>query len=499
MQNRGEKMKGLILKAQKRGPYELKFLNLSACSAIANRLLSHRSSTDDSQTTILEESAMNDHDHRSRYDARLTRLRTTTEILRQTTSSFTSHRLTFFFLTFLLFSFRSLVDHCSLLLTSFIDRDPALHSLLTRLSLHHSPHASSTRLRRPPFLHLTRIGTLEDDFFSTDDDRRYLHGFPVNGTSVFLSGFEGISGFSHPIADNGLFIPQIVRPGVVFRQSSSVDDHGGEKEMKYDESERDRDNNEEYRGEKNEKEFESIVDLRLLIRGLELGRRDAVALFFLVSFLSAAYGWVILGFTTVYSLIVAIVFVTVINDFIGRFSSFFRVVWTGSRLGFKRVTGFILMRWTVRDALTQLLGLWYFGEIENQYSFFRLVVRLKLMPFTVMPPWIRGFEKEISGFLFAWFLLDAIIGLVLAVDAYVAIVDSRRRGREIVKEGLYLISLLLNQAVQLKCLEAILCGSFFRWVLIRAVGRGFAAFFQSAMEVYFTVAWVKPCSLNTEP
>ncbi|XP_010529726.1 PREDICTED: uncharacterized protein LOC104806491 [Tarenaya hassleriana] len=438
---------------------------------------------------------MNDH-HHDHHHARLSRIRKTTEVLRETASSFSSHPLTFFFLTFLLFSFRSVIDRCSLLLISFIDRDPSLHSLLSRLPLHHPPHAHPTRLpRRPPFLHLTRVGTLDDDFFSTDDDdRRSLHGLPfrapVNGTSVILSGFEGISGFSNPIADNGLFLPQIVRPGIVLRPSSSVDDHGDEKETKYDESEHDRDNNEEFRGEKDEKEFSSIVDLRLFIRGFELGRRETAALFFLGSFLSAAYGWVILGFTTVYSLVLAIVFVTVINDFVGRSPSFFRVVWTGSRLGFKRVTGFILMRWAVRDAFTQLLGLWYFGEVEDQFSFFRLFVRLKLMPFTVMPPWIRGYEKEISGFLFAWFLLDALIGLVLAVDAYVAIVDSRRRGREIVKEGLYLISLLMNQAVQLKCLEAILCGSFFKWVLIRFLGRGFAAVFQSATEVYFMVAWL---------
>lgn len=233
------------------------------------------------------------------------------------------------------------------------------------------------------------------------------------------------------------------------------------------------------------------MDLKLFLKGLDLGRGgDAAALFYLVSFLSGAYGWVILGFTTVYSLVLAIMFVTLINDLLGRFPSFLDCVWSGSRLGFKRVTGFVLMRWAVRDALTQLLGLWYFGEVEDQYSFFRLFVRLKLMPFTVMPPWIRGFEKEISGFLFAWFLLDTLVGLVLALDAFVAVVDPRMRGREIVKEGLYLISLLLHQAVQIKCLEAILCGSFFRWALVRVVGKGFGSVVQSALEVYFMAVWL---------
>lgn len=301
---------------------------------------------------------------------------------------------------------------------------------------------------------------------------------------MILSGFESISGLSRPIVDNGLLLPQIIRSGFLLREMSFEEDE----DTKFDESEQDRDIEGEKKGK--DEDFDSFMDLKMFFKGLELGRRDAAALFFLVSFLSAAYGWVILGFTTVYSLVLAIMFVTVINDLLGRFPSFLGVVWSGSRLGFKRVTGFVLMRWAVRDALTQLLGLWYFGEVEDQFSFFRLFVRLKLMPFTVMPPWIRGFEKEISGFLFAWFLLDTLIGLILAVDAFVAIMDSRRRGREIVKEGLYLISLLLHQAVQLKCLEAILCGSFFRWVLVRGLGKSFASVVQSGLEVYFMTAWL---------
>ena len=51
------------------------------------------------------------------------------------------------------------------------------------------------------------------------------------------------------------------------------------------------------------------------------------------------------------------------------------------------------MRWAVRDGMTQLLGLWLFGEIEDQYSFFKLFVRLKLMPFYVMLPRIRGIRE----------------------------------------------------------------------------------------------------------
>ncbi|TQD97481.1 hypothetical protein C1H46_016882 [Malus baccata] len=148
------------------------------------------------------------------------------------------------------------------------------------------------------------------------------------------------------------------------------------------------------------------------------------------------------------------------------------------------------MRWAVRDALTQLLGLWYFSEIEDQYSFFKLFIRLKLMPFSVMPPWIRGYEKEITGFLFMWYFLDTLVAFIFSVDAWVAIVDSRKSGREIVKEGCHLMLSMLSQAIQIKCLESIFCGGSVRWALTRICGRSFAKLFQSTVEVYFMVAWL---------
>lgn len=343
-------------------------------------------------------------------------------------------------------------------------------------------------LRRRQFLHLTRVGTIDDDFFSGDDefDRSASYPFkrPLNGTSVILSHFDPSLGFSSQIVDNGIDILKIVHSGVAFETTGSLDksSDGGELDSDYDD-------NEQEKG-KNGQEVESIVDLHLFIKRLELGGRDAVALFLVVTFLSTAYGYVILGFTAIYSWVLGIVFITVCNDLIGRFSSFVGLVWDGSRLGLKRLPGFILMRWAVRDALTQLLGLWFFGEIEDQYSFFKLFVRLKLMPFSIMSPWIRGFEKEVSGFLFTWALLDTVVAFIFSVDAWIAIVDSRKTGREIIKEGCYMIMSLMNQAIQIKCLEAILCGSFTRWALAHVVGKSFAAMIQSAAEVYFMVAWL---------
>lgn len=185
-----------------------------------------------------------------------------------------------------------------------------------------------------------------------------------------------------------------------------------------------------------------------------------------------------------HSCILGVVFFVVVNNHLGKHVSFVKNIWGGSKLGVRRVSGFILMRWAVRDAMTQLLGLWFFSEIEDQHSFFKLFIRLKLMPFSVISPWIVGYETQISGFLFTWFLLDVVVALVFAI------MDIRMSGKEIVREGCYLISTMMNQAIQLKCHEAILCGSFVIWILVHSFGNIFASAFQSIVEVYFMVAWL---------
>ncbi|KAM1234428.1 hypothetical protein ACFX2I_004024 [Malus domestica] len=105
-------------------------------------------------------------------------------------TSFAGNLFTFVFLSLLIFSFRT-VENGTHLLTSFVDRDPSLKSILSCLNLagvgntnHRSPRSLvespfpiSLRRRHRLFLHLTRVGTLDDDFFSgDDDDARSLSG-----------------------------------------------------------------------------------------------------------------------------------------------------------------------------------------------------------------------------------------------------------------------------------------------------------------------------------
>ncbi|KAJ6303691.1 hypothetical protein OIU77_017550 [Salix suchowensis] len=300
--------------------------------------------------------------------------------------------------------------------------------------------------RRRPFLHLTRVGTLDDDFFSADEesDSPVVPKSLPNGSYVILHNFDPKFGYSDAVIDNGVKVPEIVRSGIQFK--AAEENHSYVDNANNDEDEDSERSCEDFNSK--ESGEEKIVDLQFLVKGLELGRRDAAALLF---------------------------------------SS---VVWDGSRLGSKRLAGFILMRWAVRDAYTQLVGMWFFGEIEDQYSFFKLFVWLKLMPFSIMLPWINGFETEISGILIIWMLLDLVVGFIFSVNAWVTTVDTRRTGREILKEGCYLISTMFNQAVQIKCYEEILCGSAARWVFAQVFGKILATLLHSAFEVYFMVAWL---------
>ncbi|KAL9228046.1 hypothetical protein vseg_003664 [Gypsophila vaccaria] len=398
--------------------------------------------------------------------------RTTTGILRHAAETTLTILPTTIFLTVLLFSFRTVLETGTVFLTSVIESDASLHSLLSRLDLsptalphhhhHHSllspPHRRRHLHRHRPFLHLTRVGTLDDDFFSSDDDaaETFPHSSQPNSTFLSLSSSS--------------FTPALLRHRVSFAFS--------EEESRVDSG----------RGGGG---GDGAGDSRFIsMAGLEIEKRDAAALFFLICVLSAAYGWVIVGFVITYSWALGVVFVAVVNVLLGRYSSFSRSVWTGSNLGIKRLSGFILMRWAVRDAVTQILGLWFFSQIHDQYSFFKLFLRLKLMPFSVASPWVPGYDKEVSGFLFAWFLADTVVSFVLAVDSWVTIVNTRLGGREIVKEGCYLLATMIHQSIQLKCLELIFCGAFMRWVLARVCGKSFAIMVQSLVEVYFMVAWL---------
>ncbi|VFQ78942.1 unnamed protein product [Cuscuta campestris] len=414
--------------------------------------------------------------------------RTTAQVLKHAASIFFSHFFLFLFLSSLVFIFRSNVDNGAHFLTSVIDRDPSLKSFLSRVDLSaaaaasSAPHQHNIRLHRQrrPFLHLTRVGTLDDDFFSGDLDLDRSLFYPSskqtpNATSLILSNFDPRLGFSHPIVDNGIAIPQSVRSGLVsFKPSSEpfgIDDNSTIL------SEGHNDNT-------------VVVDLQFLVKGLELGRNDVTKLLFLLGLFIAAYSYAVFAFLVTYTWVNGIIFIQVLDNLLGNSKSPFRTLWDGADLGLRRLSGFVLIRWAVRDALAQLLGIWSFGEIDDQYEFLKISIRMKMMPFSDVVPWVKGHKEESVCFTLSWFFVELLVGYVFALDSWVAIVDSRKSGREVVKEGWHLLGTLHKPAMGIKFWESMICGLLTKLVLIEVVGEVYATAFQSVMEVYFMIVWL---------
>ncbi|OAY67201.1 hypothetical protein ACMD2_12664 [Ananas comosus] len=380
----------------------------------------------------------------------------------------------------LLLSFRSALLAGTLILSSVPDRDPTVRSLLSRLSPPppplRTPASPSPHLRRrsPPFLHLSRAGTLDDDFFSDSDlagaasgDRRSLplHHRRLRPNSSFLL-----------LAGPGPASPKPYQPDP---SSSSSSSSAAAAQIDGDD-----------RHDRN-------LNLRALARGLDLDRRDAVAILYLIALLSSAHALAILGYVLTYASALGVVFLAVSNSYLRRPVPAADTFFSGARLGIQRLTAFVFLRWAARDALVQLLCFWFFADVPDQTDLFKLFVRAKLMPFSLTsgigwPSSLGPHNSALSGFSFVWALLDSMVSVIFTVVPWVVVMDRnpRRPGRDAVKEGCFLVSLMPSQAILIKWSETLICGSLGRAVMVILAGKLFGGFLHSLAEVYFMVVWL---------
>ncbi|PWZ23220.1 hypothetical protein Zm00014a_013989 [Zea mays] len=233
-------------------------------------------------------------------------------------------------------------------------------------------------------------------------------------------------------------------------------------------------------------------------RGSELGlldltRRDAAAIVNLLALLSSAHIFAILGYIAVHSIALGAVFASVA----GHHRPGQRLVFllTGAAKGAKRLTGFAFLRWATRDAVVQMLCLWFFADVHDQAQLFRLFVVAKLMPFSAsVNPWLGAAVAgpELGGFFVAWAVFDAVVSVLFTVVPWVVVMDRDPRppGRNAVKEGCYLVSLMATDATMLKCWETVVCGSMGRLIMVTFGGKVFGGFLHSIAQVYFMVVWL---------
>nr|XP_009383965.1 PREDICTED: uncharacterized protein LOC103971628 [Musa acuminata subsp. malaccensis] len=379
----------------------------------------------------------------------------------------------------LLLSFRSALLAGTLRLSSLPDRDPAVGSLLRRLSSSHasplSPPPPAAR-RRPPLLHLTRLGTLDDDGLFSDSsssataDRRRSAALNATLPALFLhdGGAVGRQSSAKPLK---IRVPDYAPSSpFVFSFPDAADAIGVE-------------------GDRNRS-----PDLRILGRGFDLDPQDTTAILYLLTLLSSTHALAILGFIVAYTSALGVVFFSITAFHLRKPVSVIETIYSGARLGMRRLTGFVFLRWAARDALIQFLCIWFFADVRDQNVLFKLFVKVKLMPFSLSPvnPWPGPADEVLSGFFFAWAMVDTVVSLVFAVVPWVVIMDHdlRRRGQDVVKEGFYLMSLMPTQAISIKFLEALVWGYLGTWMAAMVGWKLFAAAFLSLAEVYFMAVWL---------
>jgi hypothetical protein len=363
----------------------------------------------------------------------------------------------------LLLLFRSALLAGTLRLASFADRDPALRSLLERLSPpapsspppppHHLPR------RRSPF---TSSSSLSDDDVlvgpldpsSAPSSRRnasYYH--------VLFTSYSSPKPYPVPLQQP---IPASVSPFLL----AVHNDTAAPKPASPPGSE---------------------------LRLLDLTRRDAAAIINLLALLSSSHVLAILGYIAVHSAALGVVFASVTGWHVqGRRRGFLLV---DAVMGARRLTAFAFLRWATRDAVVQMLCLLFFADVHDQAQLFRLFVVAKLMPFSAsVNPWIATVVAgpELDGFFVAWAVLDAVVSVLFTVVPWVVVMerDPRPPGRNAVKEGCYLVSLMATDATLLKCWETLVCGSMGRLIMVTFCGKDLGGFLHSIAEVYFMAVWL---------
>ncbi|XP_023745935.1 uncharacterized protein LOC111894092 [Lactuca sativa] len=418
--------------------------------------------------------AMNDHPPPRLLPPRLIVPRTTPEILKQTTTSIFSsgqNLLLILLLSFFLLSLRGSVEMATHFLTSFIDNNPSIKSFIDRDNVPPNPTTSTTTTALRQFVQLIRGGIVDDNFLPGDNSFNHQ----LNATSLILDSFDSQMGFSNFVSDNGIRTSEIVRStakmnfrSIKIIQKEEINDSAPFNETGISQT-----------------YYQSF--LKRFDR--ELHEYTAITIFILA--FAASYWFLVQLFIFTYTKIHGIIFVLVLNDFCKRSYSFAITYSNGSSLAVERLSGsFIVMRWVFRDVFIQLMCFWFLGGIDDPYSQLKIFVWSKFMPFSIMSPWDKGFEKEIYEFKVSCFLLDKLMSFVFDVGAWIVMADSRKNMNEVVQEVWHLLYLMIESATELKCCEYIVCGRNTKWLLTLCFGELFAMAFQSFMEVYFMVAWL---------
>ncbi|XP_078440431.1 uncharacterized protein LOC144710505 [Wolffia australiana] len=239
-----------------------------------------------------------------------------------------------------------------------------------------------------------------------------------------------------------------------------------------------------------------MVRVRVRVREDDVPE-GGLRLAYLMAVFSAGYAAATAAFLVLYSCAVGVVFLAVAEFLLGRRRrAAARTLYEGSRLGIRRVLGFVFLRWAARDAAAQLLYAAVLSEALSRRAMVKLLVRAKAVPFlqTAAPltQWAGGDERGMRWFLLAWGLLERAAPPALGFVCWAAAAGgARRRGRaEVLREGLRRAAAMGERGLLLRQAEMLLCWNATRRVLAAAAGPAVAAAAQAVAEVFFLVVWL---------
>ncbi|KAL8216982.1 hypothetical protein R6Q57_023819 [Mikania cordata] len=400
-------------------------------------------------------------------------LQTTAQILHQTNVIFsTGHNLrTFLVLSFLLLSLLDSVENISQFMTTSIDNDPYIESILSRSQL--PPNSTTSKRHRPQHHHRPNWVVLYNDFLSIHQDDRifeYIVTPKENDTSLILNSFSPHLWYSKFVSDNGIRASEVVRLGVRFSYRSFKIVAKEDNVIM------------------NSTNGSTLIDARKTKSKKDL-HQETKRLLFKIGAICASFCFIIIALIVIDIWVHGAAFVLVANDILNNQISLQETFHNGAILGSRRLFGFMITKLAIRNALTQLYGVYHFVGIKDQYSLLKIFVRLMILPFSSALPSVKGFEEEIYLYMLLWFMLDMFMSFPFALGPWVAMVDPGLTRGEVIEEGNRLFSLRSDVAFILRSLQGVVCGDLLGLILAFIFGNKlFALMIQSFIEVHFMVA-----------
>jgi len=202
---------------------------------------------------------------------------------------------------------------------------------------------------------------------------------------------------------------------------------------------------------------------------------------------------------------------SVISAYTGKQVGVVRAVKSGFRLGMVRLIWLALLHGTVRDLMCLFIMKSFVGNgVLDAEKADRLVLRLSLMPFSILAPFKDveatsfSLAARIGGFVVVDYIIDATTSCIYVMACWATIMERQYWGFAAFSRGWRLVFSIQHQVIAIKILESMLCGRSARFVLSLALGNFLSLLVVSVGQLYFIICWLvlylsARCRQDTNP